>query len=195
MNSYLGNTASIDIDEYKGFRAVNPHFFSPVDTKNAQSVLDKNDATKEQMYDLCNRIFKSDIKSTVTGGHHLDNAVIIEWDSEIKTPLADLRRVLFMSKFKGWKDASLHLSDWQTMLIEMLIDHKCTKQIIAFKESEVEVIWTIIEESSVQKTLEYNQLFFNVLEKYPEIDCDFMVYDYKELANISIPKQCLTINV
>lgn len=198
MYASFGNTANIDT--YKANkRDIRPYSFSPVDVKRAQYVLDNNnDVPADQWNDLCKRLYKSIIQSSLQGGKHLDNAtsVILNWDSKVASrSLLDLRRFIFMEKIHNFNGDISSLSEWQVELIQSLMKDKNVKYIWGFNDSDIDVIWAITEDASTKKVLEYNKLFFNVLDNYPNVNCDFMVYSMEEVTKINVPKLLYSINV
>ena len=81
----------------------------------------------------------------------------------------------------------INLKDWQTDLLNRVLDKGDIKRIYVFEKYGVNSFWIITTDSSVKNILNYSKEYTNTLERYQEINCDFMVFSEDEIDEGNIP--------
>ncbi|HHW08229.1 MAG TPA: hypothetical protein GXX34_12000 [Clostridia bacterium] len=73
-------------------------------------------------------------------------------------------------------------------LCERLIIEE-TSSIIVFRSGDHYGVWVVTEgELDVELQLKYSDIFFSVVDEFPEFVCDFMVFTRDEFNNFPAPK-------
>lgn len=86
------------------------------------------------------------------------------------------------------------LAPWQRELIQKLCSKKGIIKFCIFKKDEIDSFWVIAKEVSTEFVLECSKEYCDILNKYPDINCDFMVYGKDEICGGMLPPDAIVIN-
>lgn len=191
MSSISGNTLHIH-EIKKGKRDSVPRSYNDwADVKSAQKIIKTQQATKKQWHDLSNKLYKSIVQSYVEGNDYLKTAsrVVVDWNSEVSevSSLAISRSLTIMSEVETWQGDLARLKEWQMKLAERIIVKEETIKIYIYKNFGMYYFWVCVDDPSTQTIHEFSKEYINILDRYGNIECDFMVFGRDEIYEDDIP--------
>jgi hypothetical protein len=125
----------------------------------------------------------------------------VDWNSEVDrgSSLAKLRGLFIMRRIRSHQGNLETLKDWEFKLIEKLINREETLKIYIHQASNTNYFWISVVEPTTQIIRSYSKDFVDVLneyiDKYPDINCDFLVLSEDEIYSSDIPKDSIILNV
>jgi hypothetical protein len=189
MCAYWGNTVHKDITKQNN-DSKNVNVWSNV--RCAQGIINNTleSHTKDDCISLVKKLFNSTVRSDLEGEGYLTNAASTVFDWTIKTSFESARSVFLML------NGLIHnLKDWQFEMYSKIVNKSDLIKIHLFEKHDVCSFWIITTDNSVNNILDYSSVYTNILKKYNNIKCDFMVFGEDEITDIDLPTDVITLDV
>ncbi|HYF82339.1 MAG TPA: hypothetical protein VEB00_04845 [Clostridia bacterium] len=197
MITYFGNTQHKDMNNGESFIRPSSHVQQVPNVQRAQYILSTNitDIDSKQWKGLCSKMYKSALKSTMEGYDYLGSITrtVIDWGSDNKVDENSFAKVISMIR-SNFMQISL-LDIWQQELISAVYRKAHTLKVYIFNSLGFDSLWVIVDDPSTDVILEYSELYIDVIENYPDANCDFMVFGKDESNQFSLPADTYTIIV
>jgi hypothetical protein len=99
-----------------------------------------------------------------------------------------LARIILMNQTKG---LSCMLKKWQHDLYELVKKRQQTIKVCIFDNS----FWVVVKRPTTSLVFKYSQIYANLLDKYPDLRCDFLVLGEKQFEYAHIPSDAIMLEL
>lgn len=150
--------------------------------KSAQGIINSKDsqATKEQWQELCGELFKQHME---IGNISKPSNEVINWDSQ------NNRAGIILLRSIGVENQLLGLNEWQLELYSRVKNLRTTKKVYICDNK----FWVIVKKPSTSMILKYSDLYISLFDRFPDLDCDFLVLGETEFGCTKISNTAIIL--
>jgi len=78
--------------------------------------------------------------------------------------------------------------------VRRLVKEKETQKVYVFKRYDITYVWVVVDKAEIDLERKYSGIFFSMLEKYPSLNCDFLVFGRNEIEHVVIPENAVVVH-
>lgn len=152
--------------------------------RDAQSMLNSHLPDDNRDWQTLSKLLlDSAVEAHLTDSDGLGLAInsVFEWSGLEHNASAKLR-----------SNKAMSFLDWQ----QQLLDEICylnPERVYMFSKFEVDYFWVVTKSPSTEEILAYSEKYINILDAYPDLVCDFLVYGENEVIEDTLPKDFLLV--